>query len=60
VDRRLLRNPPGIESGGRDLEASPKMGALVEKLLEREFFIPPSKFKFKMKVYLKRLLELLL
>ena len=36
------------------------MGALVERLLEREFFIPPSKFKFKMKVYLKRLLELLL
>jgi hypothetical protein len=35
----------------------PKMGALVEDLLECDFFIPLS--KFKMRAYLEGLLELL-
>jgi len=26
VDRELPRDPPGIEGGGRNLEASPKWG----------------------------------
>ena len=51
----LPRDPPGIEDGGRDLEASPKW-VFSKGSAGLWFFIPP--YKFKIRVYLEGLLEL--